>query len=479
MLRILGRSKTLCDGISRRELMQVGGLSLFGGMTLPRILHAAKRTSGSYVMPAAKSVILFNLLGGPSHQDMFDMKPEAPVEIRGEFRPIETSLPGLQICEHLPNVARWMNRCSLIRTVTHNYNAHNPLAMLTGYAGGLNAQLRPEPTDPPDIGAICQYLGMGRRDMPGAVCLPCYPGWGERKQYPGIRRPGPYGGFLGSRYDSLFSVCDPKFDRKPKRPHYDPVMPIGDPALPSLNALPEMPANRFDRRRSLLEQIDEGFEAVRTAGSLDRMNEFQQRAFSMLSGSKTRDAFDLTKEPDELRDSYGRNICGSSLLVARRLVEAGVTFTSVHAEIFGTMGLSYDMHENNFGMLKDHNLPILDKAFPALMQDLEDRGLLESTLVVVMGEMGRSPRVNAKGGRDHWPRCGFSLLAGGGVKQGTVFGRTDKQAAYPASDPVSPGDLVATIYHLLGIDPHMTVKDHVGRPIPIAHGGDPIRDVIA
>jgi uncharacterized protein (DUF1501 family) len=209
------------------------------------------------------------------------------------------------------------------------------------------------------------------------------------------------------------------------------------------------------------------------------MSKYGQQAFSMLSTSKTREAFDLSQEPDRVRDSYGRNLSGSSLLVARRLVEAGVTYVSVHAENFGSNGHSYDMHENNFGMLKDENLPILDMAYPALIQDLDDRGLLDSTLVVVMGEMGRSPKVNAKAGRDHWPQCGFSLLTGGGTRSGTVHGATDKHAAYPTRDPVSPGDVVATIYHLLGIDPHLTVPDLSGRPIAIAHGGEPIAGVIA
>ncbi len=201
--------------------------------------------------------------------------------------------------------------------------------------------------------------------------------------------------------------------------------------MPSLDALPEMTVDRLDRRRSLVERLDEGFRAVHASPRVETMSKFERQAFSLLSTSKTRDAFDLSKEADETRDRYGRNLSGSSLLVARRLVEAGVTFISVHAEIFGANGHSYDMHENNFGMLRDENLPILDMAFPALMQDLDDRGLLDSTLVVVMGEMGRSPRINAKAGRDHWPQCGFSLLAGGGTQSGTIHGATDKHAAYP------------------------------------------------
>jgi hypothetical protein len=488
MLSVLGQPKRLCDGISRREVMRVGGLSLFGGMTWPALLRGADATNTQRRASrgrqkshrgTAKSVILFNLLGGPSQMDMFDMKPAALAEVRGEFRPIDTSLAGLQICEHLPNTARLMHKACVIRTITHNYNAHNPLAMMTGFAGGNPGGLRAEPTDPPDIGAICQYLEMGPRDLPGAVCLPCYPGWGESNMYPGLRRPGPYGGFLGSRYDPLFAVCAPKFEREPKVKYYDPVLPMGEPGMPSLGELPEMTVNRLDRRRSLVDQLDEQFEAAQSSPSVGRFDRFQERAYAMLCTSKTRDAFDLSREPDALRDRYGRDINGSSLLVARRLVEAEVPFISVHAEIFGHYGHSYDMHENNFGMLKDYNLPILDRVYPALIDDLESRGLLDSTLVVVMGEMGRSPRINSKAGRDHWPQCGFSLLTGGGIRPGTVFGATDKQAGYPISHPVSPGDVVATIYHALGIDPHMTVPDQVGRPIPIAHGGSPIFDVLA
>jgi uncharacterized protein (DUF1501 family) len=187
----------------------------------------------------------------------------------------------------------------------------------------------------------------------------------------------------------------------------------------------------------------------------------------------------LTLESDQTRDSYGRNLVGSSLLTARRLVEAGVPFISVHQEIFDHYGHSYDMHANNFGMLKDFNLPLLDQVIPALLKDLDGRGLLASTLVVVMGEMGRSPKININAGRDHWPQCGFSLLFRGGVREGHIHGTTDRIAALPTSNPVSPADFVATIYALLGIDPHMTVPDRLGRPIPIAHGGNPVRNIIA
>lgn len=478
MLSILRRGATRCDGLrlNRREVLRAGGLSLFG-LTMPGLLRAAEQNRRTDIEPRparAKSVILFNLLGGPSHMDMFDMKPDAPAEIRGEFKPIATSLPGLQICEHLPNTAKWMHKACLIRTISHTYNSHDPLAIMTGFTGG-NPQLQAQPTDPPDIGAICQYVGLGPRDVPGAACLPCYPGWGQE----GYRRGGPYGGFLGSQYDPLFSLCNPKFAHEPKTQHYDPVMPEGEPYLPGLNSQPGMTVDRFDGRRSLLEQLDDAFRQSSPSATQDRLDKFQRRAFDLLTSSKTRDAFDLSKEPDHVRDRYGRNLYGASLLVARRLVEVGVPFVSVHQEIFKHYGHAYDMHTNNFGMLKNINLPILDKVYPALIQDLEEHGLLDSTLVIVMGEMGRTPRVNGSAGRDHWPQCGFSLLTGGGVKAGMIHGATDKQAAYPVSDPVHPSELVATIYHLLGIDPHLTVHDRLGRPFSIARGGDPVREIIA
>ena len=213
---------------TRRELLRAGGLSLFGGLggfSVPRLLQAAGAGRARPENGQARSVIMFNLLGGPSQMDMFDMKPAAPPEVRGEFSPINSSLPGLQICEHLPRTAKIMHRTSLIRTITHKYNAHHPVAMMTGYADGKTRSLTTSRSDPPDIGAICQYLGMGPRDLPGAVCLPCYPGWGEASMYPGIRRPGPYGGFLGAQYDPMFSICEPTFRKKPARPYYDPVWP--------------------------------------------------------------------------------------------------------------------------------------------------------------------------------------------------------------------------------------------------------------
>ncbi|MFO1004956.1 MAG: DUF1501 domain-containing protein [Planctomycetaceae bacterium] len=471
MLHINGLMSPSVSGITRRELMQVGGLSLLG-MNWKNSAQAAA-TPVSARGPA-KSVILFNLLGGPSHIDMFDLKPKAAVEIRGEFSGIDTTVPGLQICEHLPKLARWMHRGTLIRTFSHMFNSHDPLPIMTGFVDG-KPSAQAMPTDPPDIGAVCQYLGLGPDDLPGAVCMPCFPGSGQK----GYRRRGPYGGFLGKKYDPLFTLCKPTFGREPKFNDYDPVMPIGVPFPPTADALPDMNVDRLDRRRSLVSQVDREFALVQSSPAIDTMSDAQRRAFQMLTSGRTRDAFDLNLEKPETLDAYGRNLVGSSMLVARRLVEGGVPFISVHQEIFDHYGHAYDMHQNNFGMLKDLNLPLLDQVIPALLTDLDQRGLLDSTLVVVMGEMGRSPRVNGNAGRDHWPQCGFSLMFGGGVKQGYVHGATDAIGAYPSAHPVSPADYISTIYELMGIDPHTTVPERTGRPIPISHGGEPVRQIIA
>lgn len=473
MLRILGSRSKVCDGLTRREALGVGGLSLFGGMTLPTFLQAneAQRTAGIEGSGSAKSVILLNLFGGPPHLDMFDLKPEAPASVRGEFSPIDTSVPGLQICELLPETAKLMDRASLIRTYSHKYNSHNPYNVLTGFDLGKDAEnYFSKPTDHPSMGSVCQYLGMGRTDVPRYVSMPAFPGYSQA-----LRRAGPYGGYLGSRYDPLFTVCNPTFARKAKG-DYDPVKAMGAPVLPSLDALPNVTADRLNRRRTLLQQFDDQLAAIDSTRSTKVMGHFQQQVFELLTSSKTREAFDLSREPDVVRDRYGRNLWGSSMLIARRLVEAGSTFITIHWE--AKNGSHWDLHGNTFGMLRSH-LPQLDLMVPSLLRDLDERGLLDSTLVVVMGEMGRTPRVNKNTGRDHWPQCGFSLLFGGGTKRGVVVGKTDAQAAYPVDRPVSAGDMVATIYELLGIDPTMVVHDLSGRSNPISHGGGPVWEAIA
>ncbi len=462
MLRILGHAARACDGLTRREVLTAGAFALLGGAAAGRGPSSTAR---------ARAVILIDLFGGPSHIDTFDPKPDAPAEVRGEFGTIATALPGVRFCEHLPRLARQLKQFCLIRTVSHGYNSHNPYAVMTGFAGGNDREnYFAKPTDHPSMASVCQYLGVGRRrDLPGYVVLPALPGYSQ-----GLRRVGPYGGYLGSAYDPLFATCEPRFDG-PIRGDYDADrVPWGEPRLPEL--APGITLDALDRRRNLLGQLDD---ARRLLGSRDagRLSRQQRQAFELLLSRRARAAFDLGQEPAGLRDRYGRDLFGSSVLLARRLVEAGVSFVAVHTESKGAG--HWDTHENNFNMLKKALLPFLDRAVSALLDDLEARGLLDSTLVLVTGDMGRTPRINAKAGRDHWPRCGFCLLAGGGVRRGMVLGTTDRQAAYPVEHPVSPGDLAATLYHLVGVDPEATVPDQAGRPVHVSHGGRVVRKVLA
>jgi hypothetical protein len=472
MIRILGRPTTACDGATRRELLRAGGLSLFGSMTLPRLLQAAE---ASPPRPRkARSIILLNLYGGPSHLDMFDMKPDAPVEVRGEFQPIASSLPGVHVCEHLPKLARRLHKGTLIRSVSHVYNSHNPYALLTGYTGGNDQEnYFTKRTDHPGIPAVCQYLGLGPRDLPGSVYLPALPGYSQA-----LRRAGPYGGYLGRQYDPLFADCDPKFPREFDfdKAFYDPVPPEGAPRLPSLDPLPDLTIDRIQRRRGLLGEVDHQLACLEASRDFTTLDHFQRKAIELLTSSRARSAFDLSRESESVRARYGKSLFGTSLLVARRLAEAGVTFVGVTTESRGAG--HWDSHEKNFSMLRDFNLPNLDEIASALLDDLDGRGLLDEVLVVIMGEMGRAPKVNGKAGRDHWPQCGFALLFGAGVKAGCVLGASDRLAAYPTERPVSPGDLVATMYHLLGVDPETLVHDLTGRPYPIAHGGREIREIL-
>jgi len=473
VLTVLGRPRRCCDGLSRRELLKVGSLSFFGSLVAPPI-STLRAASPQPKNRRVESVVLLDLFGGPSHLDTFDLKPLAPAEIRGTFKPIKTSLTGLDICEHLPKLARWMHRTSLIRTLSHSYNSHNPYAVMTGYTGGSDREdYFAKPSNHPGMGAVCQYLGVGRRhDLPGYVVLPAIPGYSQ-----GLRRAGPYGGYLGAQYDPVFAICaehtgNAIVDDKDAYNHN--IVPRGEPRLPPLPA--NVTLDGLDRRRTLLEQVDENARRLDSA-NVELMTYRQKQAFQLLTSRSARLAFDLNKEPAAVRDRYGRDTFGASVLLARRLVEAGVNFVTVHTETKGPG--HWDTHENNFNMLQHLLLPFLDRAVNSLLDDLAERGLLKTTLVVVTGDMGRAPRVNAKAGRDHWPQCGFCLLAGGGVKEGMVYGTSDKIGAYPTEHAVSPGDLVATIYQQLGIDPETTVPDKLGRPMTITHGGQPIWGILA
>ncbi len=472
MITLLGSPRRLCDGLTRRETLKAGALSLLGGaFNLPSLLWAEEYRSARAQPAKAKSVILLYLLGGAPTQDMFDLKPQAPDKIRGEFKPIASNVTGIQICEHLPRTATWMHKTALVRSVNHKAGCHNPLASYTGYEEPLPDITSTKDTYPPSMGSVCEYLRRERDDLPAYLYLPNYAGAGN----PGgvVRYPGPYAGFLGKRYDPLFS----EFDTANVRTLAGTKVLGGEPYLAKNSRLAEgVTLDALQTREDLLQQFNRHQRRLESDRSLDDLNRIQQRAYSLLTSTKLKAAFDLNTVPSPLRDRYDRTLFGASTLIARRLVEAGVRFVNVTWDFPGDN--SWDTHADNFKWLRGA-LPSLDATYSALLEDLEARGLLEETLVVLMSDMRRTPQVNPKAGRDHWTYCYTVLLAGAGIRGGTVYGASDAHAAYVKEKPVSTGDICATIYHCLGIDPEMPIRDRGGRPMPVAHGGKAIREILA
>ena len=484
MLTMLGSPRRACDGITRRETLKAGALSLLGpAFTLPNLLHAEQSRPVDAKPGKAKSVILLYLLGGAATQDMWDLKPNAASEVRGEFKPIPTSAPGIQVCEHLPLMAKWMHKAAIVRSVNHKAGCHNCLPSYTGFAQPMPDQ-HPRDTDPPSMGSVCEYLRhqegrTGGRDFPDYIYLPCWLGWGQA-----FRRAGPYAGFLGKRFDALTTECEPYRDKdaKPTTPGFPNVV-RGMPFLPNSTLVEGLTLDRLNYRRGLLGQFDDQVRQIESQPVVGQFDRTQQRAFQLLTSAKARAAFDLSTEDPRRLDRYGRSLFGHSTLIARRLVEAGVRFVNVTWDLFwDRVQIDYDAwdtHTRNFPIMRDNKLPGLDQTYTALMEDLSQRGLLEETLIVVMSEMGRTPRINGNGGRDHWTFCYSVMFAGAGIRGGSVCGASDAQAAYVKDRPVSPADVCATIYQCLGIDPHYAVPDRSGRPIAIAQGGQPIQEILA
>jgi hypothetical protein len=458
MLHLLkDRPGFLCDRISRREWLQLGGLGV-AGLGLPTLLRAEARPR-----PArATSCILLFLAGGPSHHDMWDMKPDAPAEIRGEFKPIRTTVPGIQLSEHLPRLARQARHFTLVRSAHHRVaNAHWAATYfaLTGEdRGDFTVAIPPGPNDYPAIGSVLAHLRPPQRPVVPFVSLPYVTAEGRG----GPPQPGIYGGWLGRTYDPLIITQDPNA----------PGFGIPDLALKA-----DINVQRLTGRRGLLAQVNQRLDALERNGRAHLLDTHQQRAFSLLTSDATRRAFDLSKEPDRLRESYGRNIYGQSVLLARRLIEAGCRMVTL--KWAPDANATWDTHGQNFRLLKTELLPQLDASLSSLLDDLRQRGLLDETLVICMGEFGRSPRVNAAAGRDHWPRCYTLLLAGGGVRGGFVFGKSDRIGSDPSENPVTPHDLIATIYSLLGIPPEKELPDQLGRPVRLGGPGDVIRELFA
>lgn len=451
--------------VNRREFLRAGGLSLFG-LSLPQLLQARTTLASR---PRAKACILLFMWGGPAQQDTWDLKPGAPAEFRGEFRPIATRVPGLQICEHLPRLAQRADRLALIRSMTHTDVNHLTAThyLLTGKAappGSLS-------DDWPGYGAILAKLGRGQGPLPPFVSMmPVVPNGAPRFVE---QSHGQGAGWLGPVYNPM------RIDADASRSDYR----VGEFSLHAeLNPL------RVGGRQQLLSSLEQQRRALERHADVHAMRAHYERAFALLAAPEVARAFDLSREPRPVRERYGMNVHGQSVLQARRLIEAGVPMVTVFWPNDGITNVSvyWDTHNRNFVDLKTRLCPVTDLAFAALLDDLEQRGLLDETLVVWTGEMGRTPRVGqsvvggagaGRDGRDHWGKVFTTVLAGGGIRGGVVHGSSDRYAAEPASNPTRPADLAATIYHCLGVDPRLEVHDRLGRPYTLCEG-TPVRGIL-
>lgn len=489
MLRVLGSPKRLCDGLTRRDMLHVGGLSLFG-LGLESYLRRHSATAAP-AAPAsfgrAKSCILLFLYGSPSQLEWADMKYDAPEEIRGELGGIRSSLPGCDVCELFPNMARVMDRMTVVRSMTHPYPVHGVAFATTGVPT-IDIPMELNPRDGrhwPFVGSVVDYLERQQprrqhREVPSNIALP----WPFSSRRVGeVPRAGPYAAFLGSAYNPLWTefqgqatVRTTKTLQMQEVEMLEPYMGITPESRFVLASATDSPADltldRLDRRRSLLEQFDRaraGFERSEPSRSLDQ---YRAMAYDLVGSAKVREALDVGRESLALRQSYGMTVFGQSCVTARRLVEAGSRFVTVFWDEFGLAGSGWDTHWQHFPRMKQELCPGLDRALFGLLSDLDQRGLLDETLVCVMSEHGRTPRLSRAngGGRDHWSQAYTCLFAGGGVARGRVVGRTDKQGGTVTERPVSPKDILTTVYHLLGIDAETLLTDRIGRPLPLVQG---------
>jgi Protein of unknown function (DUF1501) len=455
------RSARLGNRVTRRAVLRIGGLAFTGLMCSDWLRaraaaadHAPTRgRSVAGTFGKARACILIFNYGGPSHLDVWDLKPDAPGEIRGEFRPAATCVPGIAITEHLPRLARLADRYAIIRSVNHRDNDHaiGAYLALTGYSHPKNAILGIEPPatpqDLPSLGAVVSRLRPAEKPVFSYVTL------GDLRHFGNNDSLGQNAGCLGKVYDP-FTV-----------PFVRPIngtLDLGGVA----SVLTDVDARRLDGRRELLDQMTRAAPALEATAGMRSLDDCSRRACALLSSAASRDAFDLGKEPEKVRDWYGPTAFAQNCLLARRLVEAGVPLVT----LYSVGNRDWDTHGANFRSLKDTLLPPMDRGVSVLLEDLESRGLLEETLVVWMGDMGRTPRINKDAGRDHWSFCYSVVMAGGGVRGGQVYGSSDRSAAYPSTNPVSPADIAATIYHCLGIDPRAHITDQEGRPLVVAVG---------
>jgi Protein of unknown function (DUF1501) len=441
MLEITGGQYPSCDGVSRRGFLKAGVLGLTG-LTLADTLRLRAARAAEGRPGRDTSVILIWKGGGPSHLDMWDLKPDAPVEYRGEFKPISTNVEGIQIGEHLPLSAKQMDKFTILRSVTHPDSGHESAShyLLTGYrpTNDIPAQ------EMPSYGSItAKVRGPRRPGLPAYLAVPTPPRSSSA-------------GYLGVACNPFSVGGDPNADK----------FSVRNLTLPN-----EISLDRLGNRRALLESIDTFRRETDQTGLMDGLDSFTREAFEMVTGPAARKAFDINAEDAATRALYGRNPLGQSMLLARRLVESGVTFVTVNAG-------GWDTHANNFEALKSRKLPEFDRAWAALVEDLHRRGLARDTLVLVWGEFGRTPRVNKDAGRDHWPGAQSVVLSGGGFRMGQAVGSTDAKAELPRDRPLTPEDVLATMYHHLGIDTETEFHNEAQRPLKILNGGEPIKELL-
>jgi hypothetical protein len=491
MLRILGSNKRLCDGLSRRDLLQAGSLAMLGAGSLGQgsaTSQAGELGATAASFGGAKRCILLYLYGAASQIETFDPKPEAPVEVRGELGAISTSVPGVQIGELLPETAKIIDRTTIVRSMTHPYPLHASAFTLTSIPT-IDVPLQMSPRDPrhwPFIGSVVDYLadqqGKTAGPVPRNIALP----WrlSSRRPYAAGDNAGPYGAWLGAAYDPLWTDFVGEGTRTSTYTFgpdtvrcRDPYGPLAPGCRFTLSADAQLPAeltlDRLDCRRSLLAQLDEARRAFDRRPATPGFDHFREQAYSYLTTENLRAALDVDREPASVRERYGQTLFGQSALVARRLLEAGSQFVTVLWDEFELVNSAWDTHYYHYELMREQLCPGFDRAFSALILDLEARGMLDDTLVVCTTEHGRTPKLEnvAGGGRGHWAQAYSSIVAGGGAAQGKVVGKTDRIAGKVVDAPVSPKDLLATMYHVLGINPETLIADRLGRPVPIAGEG--------
>lgn len=499
MLRILGSPKTLCDGLTRRDLLHVGGLSMLG-LSLAdalRLEAAATNPPRGALFGRAKRCIVLFLFGSPPQHETFDPKPDAPREIQGEMGAIGTSVPGTGIGEGLPLTAQVIDRATIIRSMTHPYPVHGVAYALSGmptYTPAIEAMPRAA-EHWPFLGSVVDYVderveGSAAPRLPRNVGLPWV--FGSKSTLPTLA--GPYAAFLGQAHDPIWTDFDghgstvvPKLTDNQTEAVYDPFAGISAGGQFRLSDGGDVRADvrvgQFGRRRSLLAQFDAARQRLDDDSRIRSFDKYREIAWSLIASSRMRETIDVSREPEPIRQRYGMTLFGQAVLAARRLAEAGGRFISVFWDPFGPFGGScWDTHANHFPRLKEYLLPVFDQSYSALIADLDERGLLDETLVLCISEHGRTPQIDSKprgGGRHHWSRVYSAALAGGGVCRGKVVGASDAHGGDVKDTPVSPKDLLATTLFLLGIDPNTMVNDLLGRPVRVAGDGEVRSELLA